>query len=124
MISIVDDKLVLQFELKKYQYTDSDQQLDHFTNLYFVSTWSPVLMSLLESQYCARWEVASLYLDTGKLPPSPSHGGMLCKDVYHLKDFIVVPLGILAFSTSFTHTKYLSSRDDKQDSSVDNFMLT
>ena len=46
------------------------------------------------------------------------------KGTHHLKDFVVVPLGILAFSTSFTHTKYVSSRDDKQDSSVDDFVLT
>ena len=52
----------------------------------------------------------------------PSHGGMLCKELHHSKDFVVIPLGILVFSTSFTHTKYVSSRDDKQDSSVDDFM--
>ena len=49
---------------------------------------------------------------------------MLWKELHHSKDFVVVPLGILVFSTSFTHTKYVSSRDDKQDSSVDAFMFT
>ena len=48
---------------------------------------------------------------------------MLCKELHHLKDFVVIPLGILAFSTSFTHTEHVSNKDDKQDSSVDNFML-
>ena len=54
----------------------------------------------------------------------PSHGGMLGRELHHLKDFVAILLGILVFSTSFTHTKYVSSRDDKQDSSVDDFMLT
>ena len=31
--------------LKKYQYMDSDQQLNNFTDLYFVLTWSPVLIN-------------------------------------------------------------------------------
>ena len=105
VVSIVYNELVLLFELKGMLVCASSMIVWRNTNLYFVSTWSPVFVLPSGLRNAAIWSAAWLYQVAGKLPPSPAFKALCARNSIismsssHLAFLCLVPVLLMLESS-------------------------